>query len=96
MPYISVACSSDVSLCFYFCLSVQFSSVTQSCLTLRDPMNFSTPGLPVHRQLPEFTQIHVHRVGDATQPSHLLPSPSPPCPQSLPASGSFPMSQLFT
>ena len=43
----------------------QFSSVTQSCLTLCDPMNHSTPGLPVHHQLPEFTQIHVHRVGDA-------------------------------
>ena len=45
--------------------SVQFSSVAQSCLTLCDPMNFSTPGLPVHHQLPEFTQTHVHRVGDA-------------------------------
>ena len=58
--------------------SVQFSSVTQSCLTLRDPMNCSTPGLPVHHQLPEFTQTHVHRVSDAIQPSHLLSSPSPP------------------
>ena len=74
-------------------LSVQFSSVTQSCLTLRDPMNLSTPGLPVHHQLPKFTQIHAHWVGDATQPSHPLLSPSPP--QSLPASGSFPMSQLI-
>ena len=50
----------------------QFSSVTQSCLTLCDPMNCSTPGLPVHHQLPEFTQTHVHRVGDAIQPSHPL------------------------
>ena len=52
--------------------SVQFSSVAQSCPTLCDPMNRSTPGLPVHHQLPEFTQTHVHRVGDAIQPSHLL------------------------
>ena len=75
--------------------SVQFSSVTQSCPTLRDPMNHSTPGLPVHHHLPEFTQTHVHRVGDAIQPSHPLSSPSL-CPQSLPASESFPMSHLFT
>ena len=61
-------------------LSVQFSSVTQSCLTLCDPMNRSTPGLPVHHQLPEFTQTHVHQVGDAIQPSHPLSSPSPPAP----------------
>ena len=53
-------------------VSVQFSSVTQSCLTLCDPMNHSTPGLPVHHQLPEFTQTHVHWVGDAIQPSHPL------------------------
>ena len=58
--------------------SVQFSSVTQSCLTLCDPLNRSTPGLPVHHQLPEFTQTHVHRVNDAIQPSHPLSSPSPP------------------
>ena len=76
--------------------SVQFSTVTQSCLTLCNPMNCSTPGLPVHHQLLEFTQTHVHRVGDAIQPSHPLLSPSLPAPQSLPASGSFPMSQLFT
>ena len=57
--------------------SVQFSSVAQSCPTLCDPMNCSTPGLPVHHQLPEFTQTHVHRVSDATQPSHPLSSPSP-------------------
>jgi len=60
--------------------SVQFSSVTQSCLTLCDPMNRSTPGLPVHHQLPEFTQTHIHRVSDAIQPSHPLLSPSPPAP----------------
>ena len=58
--------------------SVQFSSVAQSCPTLCDPINRSTPGLPVHHQLPEFTQTHVHRVGDAIQPSHPLSSPSPP------------------
>ena len=57
--------------------SVQFSSVTQSCPTLCDPMNCSTPGLPVHHQFPEFTQTHVHRVSDAIQPSHPLFSPSP-------------------
>ena len=71
-------------------------SVAQSCPTLSDPMNCSMPGLPVHHQLPGFTQTHVHRVSDAIQPSHPLSSPSPPVPQSLPASGSFPMSQLFT
>ena len=60
--------------------SVQFSSVAQSCPTLCDPMNCSTPGLPVHHHLLEFTQIHVHRVGDAIQPSHPLSSPSPPAP----------------
>ena len=60
--------------------SVQFSSIAQSCPTLCDPMNHSTPGLPVHHQLPEFTQTQVHRVGDAIQPSHPLSSPSPPAP----------------
>ena len=58
----------------------QFSSVAQSCPTLCDPMNCSTPGLPIHHQLPEFTQTHVHRVSDAIQPSHPLSSPSPPAP----------------
>ena len=57
--------------------SVQFSSVAQSCLTLCNPMDCSTPGLSVHHQLPEFTQTHVHRVSDAIQPSHPLSSPSP-------------------
>ena len=56
------------------------SSVAQSCLTLCDPMNHSTPGLPVHHQLPEFNQTHVHRVGDAIPPSHPLSSLSPPAP----------------
>ena len=73
---------------------VQFSSVVQLCLTLCNPMNRSTPGLPVHHQLPESTQTHVHQVGDAIQPSHPLVPFS--CPQSLPASvDSFSMSQLF-
>ena len=58
--------------------SLQFSSVTQSCSTLCDPMDHSTPGLPVHHQLPELTQTPVHWVGDAIQPSHPLSSPSPP------------------
>ena len=73
-------------------LSVQFSSVTKSCLTLCNPMNHSTPGLPVHHQLPEFTQTHAYRVGDAIQP-YVVPFSS--CPQSFLASGSFPISQLF-
>ena len=58
--------------------SVQFSSVDQSCLTLCKPMDCSTPDFPVHHQLPEFTQIHVHWVSDAIQPFHPLSSPSPP------------------
>ena len=61
-------------------LQIQFSSVAQSCLTLWDPMNCSKPGLPVHHHLPEFTQTHVHQVGDAIQPSHPLSSPFPPAP----------------
>ena len=64
----------------HICGPVQFSSVTQSCPTLCGPMNRSTPGLPVHHQLPEFTQTHVHRVSNAIQPSHPLLSPSPPAP----------------
>ena len=58
--------------------SVQFSSITQWCLTLCDPMDCSMPGFPVHHQLPELTHTHVHQVGDAIQPSHPLSSPSPP------------------
>ena len=75
--------------------SIQFSSVTQSCPTLCDPMNRCTPGLPVHHQLPEFAQSHVHWVRDAIQPSSSV-VPFSSCPQSLPASKSFPMSQLFS
>ena len=84
---------------FYVCWygSVQFPSVAQLCPTLFDPMNRSMPGLPVHYQHPESTQTHVHRVGNAIQPSNPLLSPSPPAPNPCPqASGSFPMSQLFT
>ena len=79
--------SMRLTLLFYHCLchlkvtqSFQFSSVTQSCPTLCDPMNCSTPGLPVHHQIPEFTQTHFHQVGDAIQPSHPLSSLSPPAP----------------
>ena len=73
---------------------VQFSPVAQLCLTLCKPMNYSTPGFPVHHQLLELTQTHVHWASDAIQPSHpLIPFFS--CPQSFPASRSFPVSQLF-
>ena len=71
--------------------SVQSLSRVRFC----DPMNRSMPGLPVHHQLPEFTQTLVHRVSDAIQPSHPLLSPSPPVPKSLLASRSFLVSQLF-
>ena len=71
------------------CSSVQFSSVAQSCLTLCDPMNRSTPGLPVHHQLPEFTQTHVRPVSDAIQPSHPRSSPSPPAPNPSQHQGLF-------
>ena len=69
--------------------TVQFSSVAQSCLTLCDPMNRSTPGLPVHHQIPEFTLTHIHRVGDAIQPSNPLSSPSPPAPNPSQHQGLF-------
>ena len=66
-------------LCCFF-EQVQFSSVAQSCPTLCDPMNSSMPGLPVHHHLLEFTQTHIHQVGDAIQPSHPLLAPFPPAP----------------
>ena len=76
--------------------SVQFSSVSdqirsvaQSCPTPSNPMNHGTPGLPVHHQLPEFSQTHVHRVGDGIQPSHPLSSPSPPAPNPSQHQGLF-------
>ena len=80
-PHRSLQNIEKSSLCYTLGpYSVQFSSVAQSCPTLWDPMNHSTPGLPVHHHLPKFTQTHVHRVGDAIQPSHplfLLPSIPP-------------------
>ena len=87
LPYVFLFFSILLSFCFISFLefiileiSVQFSSVAQSCLTLCDPMNRSMPGLPVHHQLLEFPQTQVHQVGDAIQPSHPLSSPSPPAP----------------
>ena len=84
-------------LVFWSCdaSSVQFSSFAQLCPTLCDPVNRSTPGFPVHHQLPEFTQTHIHRVGDAIQSSHPL-IPSSPCTQFFPGPGTFPRSLLFT
>ena len=77
-------------------MASQFSSVAQSCPTLCNPMNRSTPGLPVYHQLPESTQTHVHRISDAIQPSHPLSSPSSPALNLSQPSGSFQMSQLFS
>ena len=77
-------------------LSVQSSSITQSCPTLCDPMNRSTPGLPVHHQLPEFTQTHVHWVCDAIQPSHPQSSLSPPAPNPSQYQSLFQWVNLFT
>ena len=103
-PYSSVPSKHDPTLCFSICpiyvlhiSDIQFSSLAQSCPTLWDPMNHSTPSLPVHHQLPEFTQTHVHWVRDAIQPSHALSFPSPPA-FNLPQHQvrSFQMSQLFS
>ena len=80
---------------WYSALYVSVTSVAQSCLTLCDPMDCSTPGLPVHCQPPELTQTRAHWVGDANQPSHPLSSHLSSCLQSFPASGSFLMSQFF-
>ena len=86
MPALSILRSNGrITITF----SVQFSSVTHSCPTLCDPMNHSTPGLPVHHQLPEFTQTHVHAVGDVIKPSHPLLSPSPPAPNHSQHQGLF-------
>ena len=92
---IVLACPQSIH-CLWLTHSVQFSSVssvTQSCQTLCNPMNHSTPGLPVHHQVPEFTQSHVHWVGDAIQPSHPLSSLSPA--PNTSQHQSFPVSQLF-
>ena len=67
----------NIIVCVYTHMH-QFSSVTQSCPTLYSPMDCSTPGFPVYRQIPELVQTHIHRVGNAIQPSHPLSSPSPP------------------
>ena len=86
-------CSHEIKRCLLLgrkvMTNLQFSSVTQLCLTLCDPMNCSTSGLPIHHQLPQFTQTHVHRVGDAIQPSHPLLSPSPPAPNPSQHQGLF-------
>ena len=73
----SLCCPPEITVLL---TGYQFSSVAQLCPTLCNPMNRSTPGLPVHHKLPEFTQTHVHQVGDAIQTSHPLSSPSPPAP----------------
>ena len=101
-PTKSKICS--LSLCLFCCLTYKViitiflnsiymcsssSSVAQSCPTLCNPMNRSTPSLPVHHQLSEFTQTHIHRVGDAIQPSHPLSSPSPPAPSPSQHQGLF-------
>ena len=75
---------------------VQFSPVTQSCPTVWDPMDCSTPGLPVHHQLPEFTQTHIHGVSDAIQPSHLRSSSSPPAFNLSQHQGPFQISHKIT
>ena len=75
--------------------NIQFSSVAQSCLTLHDPMDHGTQGFPVHHQLPESTQTHLHWGSDGIQPSYPVMSPSPPALNLSPASGCFQMSQLF-
>ena len=77
-------------------ISVQFNSIAQSCQTLCNPMDRSTPGLPVHHQLLECTQTHVHWVGDSIQPSHPLLSPSPPALNLSQHQGLLKMSQFFT
>ena len=78
VPVLKFLITFEHGLHIFVLQSVPFSSVTQSFATLCDPMDCSTPGLPVHHQLPESTQTHVHQVGDAIQPSHPLSSPSPP------------------
>ena len=90
--YFNFHCNGEwnyfLNLSFYFPIA-QFSSVSQSCPTLGNPMNRSTPGLPVHHQLPEFTQTHVHRVSDAIQTSHPLSFSSPPAPNPCQHQGLF-------
>ena len=78
LKYSGLKNSMDYTVCNFHFTSVQFSSVVQSCPTLCQPMDCSTPGLPVYHQFPKLTQTHVHWVSDAIQPSHPLLSPSPP------------------
>ena len=96
-PLNSLRINSPVFL-YFNCTSIvpQFSSVTQSCPTLCDPMNHSMPGLPVHHQLPEFTQTYIHQVSDAIQPSYPLSSPSPPALNLSQYQGLFKRSTLHT
>ena len=107
MSYIYIYIYTHSHTCVCVCVCVcststhklafhQFGSVAQLCPTLCDPIDCSTPGSPVHHQLPEPAQTHVHQVSDAIQPSHPLSPPSPPAFNLLPASGSFLMSQFFT
>ena len=77
-PFYQLHNTSQYNFFFNGCFLTQFSSVAQSCLTLCNSMTCSMPGFPVHHQLPELAQTHVHWVGDAIQPSHTLSSPSPP------------------
>ena len=76
--YTSIQSTNKPTICILMFYTLQFSSVAQLCPTLWDPMNRTMPGLPAHHHLPEFTQTHVHWVGDAIQPPHPLSSPSPP------------------
>ena len=83
-----------IGLFGFLILSYLLFSQQVTCKTLCNPINYSTPGFPVPHHFPEFAEVHVHWISDAIQPSHPL-SPSSSCPQSFPASGSFPVSQLF-
>ena len=83
VPFLVLSCDIKLIMCTIVQephINYQIRSVAQSCPTLCNPMNRSTPGLPVHHQLPAFTETHVHRVSDAIQPCHPLSSPSPPAP----------------
>ena len=93
-PYVKLL-GYELYMCSNLLGYPKFSSVAQLCLTLWDPMNCSTPGLPVHHQLLESTQTHVDQVSDAIQSSNPLSSPYSSCTWFFPESGSFPMSQLF-
>ena len=92
----SILKSWDITLLTRVCVVKVKVKVAQWCPTLCNPMNYSTPGLPIHHQLPEFTQSHVHRVGDAIRPSHPLSSPSPPAPNPSQHQSLFQCSQLFS